>query len=45
LPESRVDVPVHLIARSLDLTLLAEVTVHHADAFRGGAIARMDVQS
>ena len=43
LPDGRVEVEVHQLARSLDGELLGEGSVLHTYTFRDGLIERMDV--
>ena len=43
LPDGRVEVEVHQLARALDGNVLSEGTVVHTYAFRDGLIERMDV--
>ncbi|HEX8856784.1 MAG TPA: SRPBCC family protein [Thermoleophilaceae bacterium] len=43
LPDGRVEVTVHQIARALDGSVLSDGTVLHTYAFRGDRVARMDV--
>jgi hypothetical protein len=43
LPDGRVEVEVHQVARALDGTVLADGVVRHTYAFRDGLVERMDV--
>jgi hypothetical protein len=43
LPDGRVEVEVHQVARTLDGTLLWDGVVRHTYTFRDGLVARMDV--
>jgi ketosteroid isomerase-like protein len=43
LPDGRVEIEVHQVARALDGTILSDGIVKHVYGFRGGLIARMDV--
>jgi hypothetical protein len=45
LPDGRVEVTVHQIARSLDGSVLSEGPVTHTYTFRGDLVARMDVSA
>jgi hypothetical protein len=44
LPDGRVAVDVHQVARALDGSLLADARVVHVYAFRDDLVARMDVE-
>jgi len=43
LPDGRVEVEVHQVARALDGTVLGDGVVRHTYTFRDGLVARMDV--